>query len=295
MIRMLATTATGRTHQQRHLPCQDSVFTLEEAGVVAMALSDGAGSAQYSQEGSAIAAATACQILCQHFDSLYNAPSPATVKLSILQPLVEKLCQRANELHTTTQDLACTLLTVAMKGDRYLLFHIGDGVIAYQKQDKLHVASAPQNGEFANTTTFVTSPKSIIQARVMRGTQPEIQGFALMSDGSESTFYQRGTQRLNPYLADVLARNHYFSPQFAAGYLNTLVHQVCIPRTGDDCSLAVLTRGTNHSTPWAHLSPRKRAALLGITTSNPNRRRRQIAKYAKHYGILPEKNQKNSA
>lgn len=42
------------------------------------------------------------------------------------------------------------LLLAAVSEERFLLVHIGDGVIGYLDGDTLKVASVPDNGEFAN-------------------------------------------------------------------------------------------------------------------------------------------------
>ena len=276
----------GRQHLRTGLPCQDRVHSREENGVVSLALADGAGSVSHSQEGASLAVKSICQILCQQFDDLHQAPSPGAVKLAILPTLWEKLDERAKELEVPRKQLACTLLAVAMRGDRYLLFHVGDGVIAYQKAGKLHVASAPHNGEFANTTTFLTSPNCAQATRVLRGTQEAIEAFVLMSDGSEATFYRRSKGVLSPQLSQVLACTHYFAPQSAEAYVEAVVQGICLPRTGDDCSLALLTRDGVGFPHWAHMTPREKARLLGIKTQKASRRRHQIAKYARAYGIV---------
>ena len=54
-------------------------------------------------------------------------------------------------------DLASTLLFVAIKDNKFIMAHIGDGIIGYLKQDELKIATHPMNGEFINTTVFTTS------------------------------------------------------------------------------------------------------------------------------------------
>src|SRR5690606_42119695 len=61
-------------------------------------------------------------------------------------------------LGCTFAELASTFLAVAVSAERFLVVHIGDGVIGYVKNGELRVISAPDNAEFANQTTFVTSP-----------------------------------------------------------------------------------------------------------------------------------------
>lgn len=276
---------TGRGHQTRGLPCQDRTWSLSENGVTAIALADGAGSAPLSQEGAEIAVRTACQVLCRRFEDLHTAASPLEMRLAVLQEVRENLRRHAVERGVAVRDLACTLLAVAVCEDRYLLFHVGDGVIGYRKNGKLLVASAPRNGEFSNTTTFVTSPDALKKARVLRGVQPRTEGFVLMSDGCEAALYQKKKPALSPLAGRLLERAELLERETSAALLAGMLEHVISRRTQDDCSLALLTRQNGSFGDWGRMTQREQAAVLGVITGNRNRRRRAIRKYAARYGV----------
>lgn len=276
---------TGRSHQRSGMPLQDRTCVRTEGGVTAAAVSDGAGSARLSQEGAGAAVQRVCRFLCQHFDALYQSETPAQLRQAVLEQAQEAVSSRARELDAPLRELACTLLAVAVKGDQYLLFHLGDGVIAYQKEGSLQVASVPWNGEFANSTVFVTSPNALRHCRVYRGTQPKLEGFCLMTDGCEAALYDKRRQRVAPLLGVLLQQTQLLQAQTAAEILDEVLTRVIARRSYDDCSLVLLSRAGSRFGRWAQMSPREKAAVLGIQTQNNSRRRKQINRYAKAYGI----------
>lgn len=278
---------TGRGHLRRGLPCQDRVCTLTQNGVTAAALADGAGSQPLSQEGAEAAVERACQILCRDFGQLMEAATPMELRRSVLVPVREAILRRAEALGAEVSALACTLLAVAVRGDEYLLLHTGDGVIAYQKAGRVLLASTPQNGEFANATTFVTSPQALRNTKVLRGRQEGLEGFLLMSDGCGTSLYQHQTGKVAPLAGRLLQRAELLDRAVSQDQLAAVLDRAIAHRTQDDCSLALLTRSTERFGRWERLTPREQAQVLGVRTQNRNRRRRMIRRYAAIYGAVP--------
>lgn len=276
---------TGSGHKRQGMPCQDKTWTLTENGITAIALADGAGSARLSHEGAKIAVQTICQTLCDQFDELYCSASPMEMRAAVLKHVRQNIRAYASEQGVATGDLACTLLAVAVRGDEYLVVHIGDGVIGYQKSGKLLVASQPQNGEFANTTIFVTSPEALRNATVLRGYQPQLEGFVLMSDGCEAALYQKKKVSIAPLVGRLFQRSEMLNCCAAEQLLQMALECAVSPRTHDDCSLVVMTRKGETFGFWEKLTQREKADVLGVKTGNRNRRRRAIRKYARIFGV----------
>lgn len=247
----------------------------------AIALADGAGSCTLSQEGAETAVKTVCETLCSRFEELYAAPGPQAVRSALLGAVREAVSARAKELGTEAKQLSCTLLAVAVKDERFLLLHVGDGVIGCRKNGVLRTLSAPTNGEFSNTTVFVTSNAALTGAAVRKGKLNGAEGFVLMSDGCEAALYSKRTQTLAPVLHKTMERCQLFTPAAADRYLTPLLTVSIAGRTLDDCSLAMLTRQVGRFGDWARMQPRQKAALLGITTENRAKRRRQIRRLSK--------------
>ena len=278
-------TITGKYHRQQHREGQDRVYSLTQHGVTAIALSDGAGSATYSHLGAEMAVNCVCQSLCQNFDRLYHAEKPMEVRQYLLQQVREGLKRVQDQQNVRWEQLACTLLAVAVKGDQYLLFHLGDGVIACQVDGVLKVASAPLHGEFTNTTVFTTSSDAILHTRVMRGTQPKMELFCLMSDGCEQVLYQRQKKQLAPVIRWIGERMQLYGVQKGGELLSQWLNHVIGQKSTDDCSLVFLTRAGRRFSNWKRMTQQEKAKLLGIQTHKKARRRRMIRKLERVYGI----------
>ena len=277
--------AIGRSHRRSGAPLQDRTCVRTENGVTAVALADGAGSASLSQEGAEAAVQCTCRFLCRNFDTLYCTETPAALRGEVLTQAREAVERRAEELGVPVGELACTLMAVAVKGDRYLIFHVGDGVIVYQKEGKIKTASVPWNGEFANRTVFLTSPDALRRSKGYRGIQPKLEGFCLMSDGSGAALYEKRRARPAPILKILLQQAQLLENDVAAEILETVMRRIVSPRTQDDCSLILLTRRGTRFGCWETMSPREKAAVLGIRTGKRGKRRRQINRYAMEYGV----------
>ena len=281
---------TGRGHRRAGKPLQDRTFTLKSGGVTAAALSDGAGSAEWSQEGAQIAAETACRILCGQFERLYQAKTPTELRRAVLDPVRDALERRAVELCVPVSELACTLLAVAAQGDRYLIFHLGDGVIAYQKAGAVRVASVPWNGESVNSTVFITSRDALRHCRVYRGTQTELEGFCLMSDGCEPALYDRRRNRMAPLLRILFRQVQLLKKEISSEILDAVMQNLIAARTQDDCSMVLLTRPGARFGHWEQMTAKEKAVVLGVRTRDRCRRRRQINRYAEKYGVTAPEN-----
>lgn len=275
---------TGRGHQLRHQPGQDRTACRQEWGVTAIALADGAGSVPLSHLGAECAVHTVCRLMCQHFEGLFASPSPQTMRQWVVETVQEAITEKAALYQAKASELACTLLAVAVCGDRYLFIHVGDGVIAYQKKGRLLVASRPSNGEFANNTTFVTAQQALYQAQVGKGTQGELEGFVLMSDGCEQALYHKRTAKVAPLLGHMLQWSELLQPQAARDRLQTALEGCIAPCTSDDCSLAVMSRQGERFGRWERLTPREQARIFGVITQNKNRRRRALGTIRRRWG-----------
>jgi hypothetical protein len=108
----------------------------------------------------------------------------------------------AQEREHEPNDYACTLLLVVLFPDRTLAAHIGDGAIVVD-DGTLRVLSWPEQGEYANTTVFLTMENAVETARVYR-TEP-VTRFALFSDGLQSLALTYATEEVfAPFIESML-------------------------------------------------------------------------------------------
>ena len=180
------------------------------------------------------------------FDRLYGDPLESGPLL--VSAMQEKLQTCATEHGVPFQELASTLLFACVRRSSrslaYIVGHLGDGVIGIRVNGITRVLSTPDNGEFANSTTFMTSHQAPTALRMHTGRVNESIGFILMSDGAADTLYMRRKSALAEG-CDILLDAFEQLPQKTA--IRTLETNVGFlaeaTRTGDDCALAVLSAG----------------------------------------------------
>lgn len=240
----------GRSHASERTPCQDSVGTTYRRNVYAIALSDGAGSARLSHYGSQTCAHVLCATLCRHFDDIWHMDADdAGAKL--MQTIRERLAGKAKELDAEPADLAATALAVAVKRNRFIAAHLGDGVIGVELTGpdgirELKTLSAPDNGEHSNETYFVTSDSAMEHVKIVTGTvrgqqNTAVSGFILMSDGPEAALYRKADCALAPACQKLLDAGRTLDKKdLQIGLKNTL-ELIAHSKTHDDCSIALLT------------------------------------------------------
>lgn len=267
----------GRGHERDNIPCQDKTLVMAKNGVQVIALADGAGSARYSHFGAEAALKAVSIFVADHFDALISFPDGVKVKETILVKAKEALASKAEELNCSLQELASTLLLAAIKDDVFMLAHVGDGVIGYMKEGEVKIASTPENGEFANTTFFLTSPGVLANTKLIKGKTAGIQGFVLMSDGTAESFYHKKTQTLAPALKKMIRWTALLSPEHMHTLIADSFNRIVKLNTLDDCSIAIIALSSDRD--YFQLPREEKCQLLGINPSYPLRARKQLERY----------------
>lgn len=244
-----AAAVAGKAHNMDNTPCQDSTYTVYRRNVCAIALSDGAGSAHLSRNGSKLCAQTLCAALCRHFNEVWNS-SDEDAAAKLLQTIRNRFAAKADELDAKSQDLAATALAVAVNKNRYIAIHLGDGVIGVEitapnGERQVDVLSAPDNGEHSNETFFVTSSSALAHMRIYKGKifeRPEsvVSGFILMSDGPEAALYRKTDNSLAPACAKLLESARSLQKKEMMFGLRGTVRMISQTKTHDDCSIALM-------------------------------------------------------
>lgn len=253
----------GKSHIQDDLVCQDKTFIYETPNALAVALADGAGSAKLSHYGAETVTREVCKLLCAKFEEFYGSSSPLPVKNTILTYLLDALQSTALENQCELSDLASTLLAVVISENRFLVIHLGDGVIAYTKDNEIKVATGPKNGEFANTTYFVTSSRALEMMQLIKGTASSINGFVLMSDGSEASLYSKQRNEVAPVLQRLVSRLGMTSPEYLQPVIQASLEDAIAKKTRDDCSLVLVSK---HTKSYDELDYAEGITYFGIQT-----------------------------
>lgn len=261
----------GRDHLKTGAPCQDRTYLLKRKGVTSIALADGAGSRSLSHIGAELAVESVAAAMALNFDGLSKGKRGAMAR-ELYRTVLEKLEARAKEEGRSPGDLACTLLAVAIRGDRYLACHIGDGAIVQVTKKGPKVLSHPEGGEFANQTFFLTGKDGEPHFRLYRGKlSPSTAGFVLMSDGSAQSLYRRADRSAASGCAAMVEWCSRASGREVSRALEENLKRSLSMRTGDDCSLAVLGKTELSLEGLNSLDQPRRMELLGTTSKSYDR------------------------
>lgn len=257
----------GVGHKKANIPCQDKTFTLAQNGVYVVALADGAGSACLSHYGAERVVQDISVYITEHFLELLNCNDGLQVKREIIEMLQSHLTEEAQARKCDIRDLASTLLVAAVNENDFFLAHIGDGVIGYLDGEELKVASIPDNGEFSNVTTFVTSNEALASMRIFKGKLNDKDAFVLMSDGTEYSLYHKQTQKLADVVKKLMHRTCLISEDVLQVQLTDAFNSTISQKTQDDCSIAILARPSRELCSIQNLSLQEKQDLYEITSS----------------------------
>lgn len=184
--RVAAVSVRGAGHDRTGQPCQDAhCWELLPGGILAAAVADGAGSAGLAEVGALVAARAAVAALR---DAAAGEDAPAggewpAILAGALEAARAAVEGEADRRGVPRRELASTLIVLAATPERVAAAHVGDGaVVVADDSGDLAALALPQNGEYANETTFLTSPAALERASITlwRGRPARIAAF---SDG----------------------------------------------------------------------------------------------------------------
>ncbi|MCK4441948.1 MAG: protein phosphatase 2C domain-containing protein, partial [Sulfurovaceae bacterium] len=151
----------GQGHISKNIPCQDRTFKLikkhSSGTFYGLALADGAGSCSHSDIGAEFIVKKILNFIKSKFLYIYKKNNPSQY---IIKYIEKELYEFSNKKNINFKDLSSTLLFIAIKNNKFIIGHIGDGVIGMlDNKNILKTISKPDNGEFSNSTFFTTSIK----------------------------------------------------------------------------------------------------------------------------------------
>lgn len=142
----------GLQHERDELPCQDAFASEIQNNTIALALSDGAGSARHSD----IASATYVKEVSKALLLLDANRCLDGIREILVEAVESSKDQLRGQLNCCDRDLAATLLGVVQWGQKCIMFHIGDGAGIFWGNENQEFISWPENGDYVNETFFVT-------------------------------------------------------------------------------------------------------------------------------------------
>lgn len=276
MWNILQCAVQGRSHIKSDTPCQDKTYSSVANDTHVIALADGAGSARLSHYGAETVTKYICSELTEKFDVYYSDNDGVAVKQQLMAGVLNSLQKQAEELKCNIEDLASTLLFVAVKNKQFILAHIGDGVIGYLKNEELKIASYPENGEFANTTIFTTSKDALMTMKLIKGSLENIQGFVLMSDGTEASLYNKKERKLAFAIKKIMQMSIILTHNNVQEQLIQSFRNIITKATTDDCSIAMLVKIGEGFRGYTQLTNAEKCKILDIS---PVSTKKQIQRY----------------
>lgn len=244
----------GKYHINNNLPCQDRTYYYEEKGVKVMALADGAGSQPHSEVGAELVCKEICQLLSDNFIEYlmyfeYEKSNPIVHKSKmkelnkiIIDHLVVKLKDKAMSMNVSLKELSSTLLFFAIRDNRYIYGHIGDGIIAalYSENNSqvLRLLSESENGAAANITFFITDHDSIDHLRLGSGRIENIVGIVMSSDGAADVLFNKNGIEDSAY--ELFSKFNMKTSEEYSNIISEFLSKVISNYSTDDLSLNIL-------------------------------------------------------
>lgn len=242
MIKAGGAAVPGRSHDANGTVCQDAVASLVRGETACIALADGAGSRALSHIGATLTTRLVARMLVSDFARLYALArqDPEAFASSMVGSLQRSLARAAKRKGASIGDLACTLMFVACQRNTYVAGHIGDGLLVVRDGAQVSLLSTPENGEFSNSTFFLSDLGAHRRLRIHHGEVGARLGALLMSDGAADSLYDKKAKTLSSgghYLIDWAVR---LPNRRGRAMIDLNLRQVIKRRTTDDCALAFL-------------------------------------------------------
>lgn len=227
---LIAASRRGRSHEHAGSFRDDDflIAHIADSSWSILAVADGAGSAEFSREGSRIAVQAAGQVLTdyleqnrQQLDAQLENWQMGTADESskqaaqalyhrfhdvfyqVAQTAIADIEQQASQQQRSTKAFATTLLVAVVRHHQaqtfVSTFWIGDGAIAVYSPDKVRLMGNPDSGEFAGQTRFLD--KSVINGfneRVNIGYFEQVSAVILMTDGISDPKFETDSGLQNP-------------------------------------------------------------------------------------------------
>lgn len=239
--------AIGTRHAQRGVPCQDyGDYIIQDTAIIG-AISDGAGSAQYSDIGAQLAVKTALDSLQQWLNQQPSLEQQVIEQQAesafsdALKATVQVLEQEAEAGNYALRELGCTLLTFMATPSWIAAMQVGDGfiVVKASETDPYQLLFQPEKGEFINETVFVTSEQALdsMQVAVQAGIQPLV---CVATDGLEKVAIRfQDWQPHPPFFAPFMScLESMEDPEERQTYLETFLNSDRLnAKTDDDKTL----------------------------------------------------------
>lgn len=240
----------GTSHVRAGTRCQDEVAvavdrTAEGRDVLAIFVCDGAGSAAEGGTGAELAVQASLDFLAEHAPRLDFELSDGLAR-ALLGTARKAIDERGVQSETAVREYACTYLAVlSVDSLGTIVIQLGDGGIVVDFGEGLGCLTEPMNGEYANSTRFLTEAGYLELAQI-RCVETRVHRAAIFTDGLQSLGIDQATNTphepfFRPFFGALESTpvpkddDHPLQGAFTRFLQSDQVNQ----RTDDDKSLAV--------------------------------------------------------
>jgi len=156
--RLRRVSVIGTSHIQTKQPCQDYASgRILDADTIVLVCADGAGSASRSEVGSRFVCTSLLNIIATALENGLSLKDITRERVVEWHGTVSSPAESGGvSENVDLREFATTILTAIVGPSNALFSHIGDGVIVYGEGDEYRTPFWPQQGEYANTTYFLT-------------------------------------------------------------------------------------------------------------------------------------------
>ncbi len=231
----------GVSHKKTNKKCEDAVLTLKKDKFIFLGVSDGAGSVKSAYTASWIV----LHLLALEFEEkLEEYLDSKNISKKILSFLETRLMFLAKYTKLEFEELSSTLIFALILEDKYIIGHIGDGIVVNIDQDNsLNILSKPENFEFANETVFCNTLGYQDRLRIYQGGVSEIQnGLLLCSDGVEDAIYDYKEDKVASICEQMINWLDDYDEEKVSGALQYNLEKNIARLSSDDLSVVILKR-----------------------------------------------------
>lgn len=250
MWKAIGKSITGSSHIATGKGCEDAITYEELSGkngnTLICCISDGAGSATHAAYAAQYTVTKATELIREIV--LNESELTEALIYTIAEDIYHGLEQEAMQQEVPMCEYACTLLGCIITEGTSAFFQVGDGaIIRNDEADGYCTVWWPQNGEYHNTTYFITDDNSFANLRVLITDTP-VQEVALLTDGLQMLALNMETTSVHqPFFRDLFTFLRQADTENKVAVLNRKLAEFLDSerinlRTDDDKTLFLATR-----------------------------------------------------
>ncbi len=242
-------------------PTQDKTTACVRNGVNTIVLCCGDSESKVSNFGSEVIAKVSSEYISDNFDELH-ALDTHDLKLKVFTHLHESLKAKAELLGVNFSDLATNICFVAVKGIKYIMCFLGDGVIGWHKENKIKVVCSTNKNE--QTPKYLTSENAFGAFKIENSVLKGVTGFVLMSAGTANGFHLNANNEFDGIVAEMVYTTGSITGGEMTGHIIQIFENFVVHKTELPCSIAVMSTPKCASRYYA-LSNEEKISLLKLS------------------------------